>query len=50
MIGQSYYAEGEGCRAAYPLMAILRMQLLQNWFGYSDPTMEDALYETTILR
>jgi IS5 family transposase len=23
---------------------------MQNWFGYSDPTMEEALYETTILR
>ncbi|VCV93545.1 Putative transposase (identified by ISEscan HMM) [Klebsiella pneumoniae] len=26
------------------------MHLLQNWFGYSDPAMEEALYETTILR
>jgi IS5 family transposase len=23
---------------------------LQNWFGYTDPTREEALYETTILR
>ncbi|KWS44351.1 hypothetical protein AL057_00250 [Pseudomonas amygdali pv. myricae] len=23
---------------------------MQNWFGYSDPAMEEALYETTILR
>lgn len=23
---------------------------MQNWFDYSDPTMEEALYETTILR
>ena len=28
----------------------LRVHLLQNWFGYSDPAMEEALYETTILR
>ncbi len=34
----------------YPLMAMLRVHLLQNWFGYSDPAMEEALYETTILR
>jgi IS5 family transposase len=23
---------------------------MQNWFGYSDPAMEESLYETTILR
>lgn len=23
---------------------------MQNWFGYGDPAMEEALYETTILR
>ncbi|MDP1045212.1 transposase, partial [Klebsiella pneumoniae] len=28
---------------------MLRVHLLQNWFGYSDPAMEEALYETTIL-
>ncbi len=31
-------------------MAVLRIHLMQNWFGYSDPAMEEALYETTILR
>jgi len=31
-------------------MAMLRVHLLQNWFGYSDPAMKEALYETTILR
>ncbi|MDZ7888076.1 MAG: IS5 family transposase [Pseudomonas sp.] len=45
-----YYPKGEGGRPAYPLMAMLRVHLLQNWFGYSDPAMEEALYETTILR
>lgn len=34
----------------HPLMAMLRVHLMQNWFGYSDPVMEEALYETTILR
>jgi len=42
------YPKGEG-GAAYPLMAMLRVHLMQNWFGYSDPAMEEALYETTIL-
>lgn len=30
--------------------AMLRVHLMQNRFGYSDPAMEEALYETTILR
>ena len=45
-----HYPKGEGGRPAYPLMAMLRVHLMQNWFGYSDPAMEEALYETNILR
>jgi IS5 family transposase len=47
---EPHYPKGEGGRPSYPLMAILRVHLLQNWFGYSDPAMEEALYEITILR
>ena len=47
---EPHYPKGEGGRPAYPLMAMLRLHLMQNWFGYSDPAMEEALYETTILR
>ena len=46
---EPYYPKGDGGRPAYPLMAMLRVHLMQNWFGYSDPAME-ALYEATILR
>ncbi|WAC46440.1 IS5 family transposase [Pseudomonas sp. SL4(2022)] len=45
-----HYPKGEGGRPSNPLMAMLRVHLMQNWFGYSDPAMEEALYETTILR
>ncbi len=38
---EPHYPKGEGGRPAYPLMAMLRVHLLQNWFGYSDPAMED---------
>jgi len=31
-------------------MAMLRVRLMQNRLGYSDPAMEEALYETTFLR
>ncbi|NVZ71525.1 transposase [Pseudomonas costantinii] len=37
-------------RLLYPLVAMLRVHLMQNWLGCCDPTMEEALYETTILR
>lgn len=47
---EPHYPKGEGGRPSYPLIAMLRVHLMQNWFGYSDPTMEEALYETTILR
>lgn len=47
---EPHYPKGEGGRPSYPLLAMLRVHLLQNWFGYSDPAMEVALYETTILR
>ena len=47
---EQHYPHGEGGRLSYPLMTMLRVHLLQNWFGYSDPAMGEALYETTILR
>jgi IS5 family transposase len=47
---ERYYPKGDGGRPPHQLMAMLRVHLMQNWFGYSDPTMEEALYETTILR
>ena len=47
---EPHYPEGDGGRPAYPLIAMLRVHLMQNRFDYSDPAMEEALYETTILR
>jgi len=40
---EPYYPKGEGGRPAYPLMAMLRVHLMQNWFGYSDPAIEACL-------
>jgi transposase, IS5 family len=39
---EPHYPKSEGGRPAYPLMAMLRIHLMQNWFGYSDPAMEEA--------
>jgi len=46
---EPFYPKDEGGRPAYPLMTMLRVHLMQNRFGYSDPAMEEAPYETTIL-
>ena len=44
-----YPVAGRG-RHPYPLETILRVHLMQNWFGLSDPAMEEALYEITPMR
>jgi IS5 family transposase len=30
---ESFYPKGVGGRPAYPLMTMLRVHLMQNWFG-----------------
>lgn len=46
---EPYYPKDESGRSSYPLMANLRVHLMQSWFGYNDPVVEDSLCETTIL-
>ncbi len=49
LIEPVYPKAGNG-RRPYALKTMLRIHLLQNWFGYSDPAMEEALYEVAPLR
>ena len=49
LIEPVYPKAGRG-RRPYPLMAMLRIHLVQNWYGYSDPAMEEALYEIAPIR
>jgi len=44
-----YPVAGRG-RRPYPLDTMLRVHLIQNWYGLSDPAMEEALYEVTPMR
>jgi transposase, IS5 family len=37
-------------QAAHPLVSMLRVHLMQNWFALNDPAMEEALYEIASLR
>jgi IS5 family transposase len=49
LIEPVYPTAGRG-RHPYPLKAMLRIHLMQNWFGLSDPGMEEALYENAPMR
>ncbi len=44
-----YPVAGRG-RRPYPVEVMLRVHLMQNWFGLSDPAMEEALYEIVSIR
>ena len=37
-------------RPPFELVTMLRIHFLQQWFGLSDLTMEEALFETTLYR
>ena len=48
-IAPHYPVAGNGTQP-YPLAAMLRIHLMQQWFGYSDPAMEEALHDIPLLR
>lgn len=45
-----YPKAGRRGRPPMPLMAMLRIYCLQQWYAMSDPAMEDALYEIESMR
>lgn len=47
---EPFYPEAGRGRHPYPLATMLRIHLMQNWFGLSDPAMEEALYEIASVR
>ena len=49
LIEPVYPKAGRG-RHPYRLESMLRIHLMQNWFGLSDPGMEEALYEIVPMR
>jgi transposase, IS5 family len=49
LIEPVYPKAGAG-RRPYPMSSMLRVHLLQQWFGYGDLAMEEALYESAPLR
>jgi IS5 family transposase len=49
LIAPHYPKAGKG-RRPYPLSAMLRIHSLQQWYGLSDPAMEEELYEIASMR
>jgi IS5 family transposase len=47
---QPHYPKGENGRPPVGLERMLRLYFLQQWFNLSDPGLEDALYESPVLR
>src|SRR5438552_14654248 len=45
-----HYSNGEMRRKPVGLDIMLRVYFLQQWFALSDPGVEDALYESPVLR
>jgi IS5 family transposase len=49
VIAPFYPVAGRG-RRPYAVQTMLRVHLMQNWFGLSDPAMEETLYEISSMR
>ena len=47
---EAHYPKAGRGRRPYALDTMLRIHFLQQWFGYSDRAMEDALYDMPLLR
>ena len=49
LVGEHYPKAGNG-RQPMPLERMLRIYFLQQWYGFSDPGMEDAIYDSEAMR
>jgi IS5 family transposase len=47
---EPYYPKKGNGRPPLALSAMLRIHFMQQWFGYSDPAMEEALHDIPLLR
>jgi transposase, IS5 family len=47
---RAVYPSGKRGRQPYPLEVMLRVYFVQQWYGYSDPGMEEALHDIPVLR
>lgn len=47
---EPHYPKAGNGRRPYELLVMLRIHFMQQWFGYSDAGMEEALHEVPLLR
>ena len=47
---EPFYPKAGNGRRPYLLGSMLRIHFLQQWYGYSDPAMEDALHDIAVVR
>ncbi|SEL35337.1 Transposase domain, partial [Roseateles sp. YR242] len=45
-----HYPKGKTGRPPFPIETMLRIHYLQQWFGLSDPAMEEALHDIPLYR
>jgi transposase, IS5 family len=45
-----HYPTGKTGRPPFPIATILQIHFMQQWFGLSDPAMEEALYDVPLYR
>ena len=50
LIEPHYPKTGRPGRQPYPQATMLRIHFLQQWYALSDPGMEEALYDTPVMR
>ncbi|MGF6979770.1 hypothetical protein QFZ94_008287 [Paraburkholderia sp. JPY465] len=47
---EPYYPTGKTGRPPFPIATMLHIHLMQQWFGLSDPAIEEALYDVPLYR
>ena len=47
---QPFHGQGRTGRPAFSLETMLRIHFLQQWFGFADEAMEEALFDTALYR
>ncbi len=47
---EEYYPKAGNGRQPMPMERMLRIYFIQQWYGLSDPAMEDALYDIESMR
>ena len=47
---EPHYPKGKTGRPPFPVATMLQIHFMQQWFGLSDPAMEEALYDVPLFR